>query len=335
VNALIGLSSLEKLSLQGVRIAPTDLLRLQAAFPSASLSISLAAESTPAPLQVGEMAPDFTVRMLDGKSFRLSDHRGKTVIVHFWATWCRPCIASAPGLKELEAELRQTNSRFAMISLSLDEHDTRVRQHVSKYGLTWPQAVIGPASKVREDYRIAGVPGFFVIGPGGRIESTSGDWAEIRAAVRTATRNGSAAHAGVQAAKTRIPHLTDAVQSTATQPQARGPELKSLLTVIPVLMLGLLVLGGVLVWRLHGNERGSPTPRAALVLALGGLPLGIVVALALGLVGINGAMFGYGAFLACEVPALALGWLSRQVSLGKTAMITAAVLMVVSLAFVG
>jgi thiol-disulfide isomerase/thioredoxin len=245
--------------------------------------------------------------VLDGKSFRLSDHQGKTVLVHFWATWCRPCVASTPGLKELEAELRQTNSRFAMISLSLDEHDTRVRQHVSKYSLSWPQAVIGPASKVREDYRIAGVPIFFVVGPGGRITSSTSDWAEIRAAVHTATH----------------------------QRQARGPEPKSLLIGIPLLVLGLLALGSGVVWSLQGKERESAMPRVALALALGGPLLGVCVAMGLSLLGINGAMFGYGAFLACELPALVLGWLSRQVSWGKTAIIAAAALMVFSLAFVG
>jgi len=76
-------------------------------------------------------------------------------------------------------------------------------------------------------------------------------------------------------------------------------------------------------------------PRVALALALGGPLLGVCVAMGLSLLGINGAMFGYGAFLACEIPAFILGWLSRQAPLAKPAMIAAAALVLISLVFVG
>jgi hypothetical protein len=73
-----------------------------------------------------------------------------------------------------------------MLSLSLDELDTKVRRHVSRYGLTWPQAVIGPDSKVGEAYRVTSVPTYFVLGPDGRILLATHDYDELRAAVEKA-----------------------------------------------------------------------------------------------------------------------------------------------------
>jgi peroxiredoxin/Leucine-rich repeat (LRR) protein len=182
VDALISLPSLDFLSLQRITIAPNDLLRLQASIISSKLSISLASQSTPAPFKIGDAAPDFKVQTLDGKTFQLAEQRGKTVLLYFWAMWCSPCIASTPELKQLEEELRRANPDFVMLSLSMDEVDTRVRQHVAKHGLKWSQAVIGRNSKVAADYRVIGAPMYIAIGPDGTIVSTSKDWNAIRAA---------------------------------------------------------------------------------------------------------------------------------------------------------
>jgi tRNA A-37 threonylcarbamoyl transferase component Bud32/peroxiredoxin/Leucine-rich repeat (LRR) protein/multidrug resistance efflux pump len=183
VDALIGLPSIEFLNLENIKIPPGDLLRLQAAISSGKLLVSLAPESKLARLKIGGSASDFSVQTLDGKTFRLADQRGKTVLLHFWAMWCSPCVASAPGLKHLEAQLHGANPNFVMLSLSMDDVDTRVRQHVAKHGLPWAQAVIGVKSKVSDDFKVTGAPTFFIVGPDGKIASNSSDEAELRAAV--------------------------------------------------------------------------------------------------------------------------------------------------------
>ncbi len=53
--------------------------------------------------EVGMVAPDFTVPIYGGGEFTLSEHRGKTVIVNFWATWCTPCCQELPHFDELLA----------------------------------------------------------------------------------------------------------------------------------------------------------------------------------------------------------------------------------------
>lgn len=60
----------------------------------------------PALLEIGRPAPDFTLPGLDGKLVRLSDFRGKVVLVNIWATWCRPCLAEMPSMEKLYQQLK-------------------------------------------------------------------------------------------------------------------------------------------------------------------------------------------------------------------------------------
>ncbi len=54
-------------------------------------------------VRVGDLAPDFTAPRLDGGQFKLSEQRGKLVLLDFWATWCQPCLAEMPAMKDIQA----------------------------------------------------------------------------------------------------------------------------------------------------------------------------------------------------------------------------------------
>ena len=65
------------------------------------LSASCLAESLP---RVGAEAPDFEVVLTNGETFRLSEQRGKIVLINIWATWCGPCVAEMPEIEQLSKD---------------------------------------------------------------------------------------------------------------------------------------------------------------------------------------------------------------------------------------
>lgn len=120
-------------------------------------------------LKAGAPAPSFTLPTLDGREVRLSDLRGKTVLLYFWATWCTPCVASMPSLKEFYARTSRRDD-FTMIGLSLDDSDEVVRRFVEKHQLPWHQARIGRLSRLSAGYGVPDQAPFYVlIGPDGKV----------------------------------------------------------------------------------------------------------------------------------------------------------------------
>ena len=69
---------------------------------------------------VGDLAPDFTAPRLDGGQFKLSEQRGKLVLLDFWATWCQPCLAEMPAIKDIQQTFG-ADPRFLLVGLSCDE----------------------------------------------------------------------------------------------------------------------------------------------------------------------------------------------------------------------
>jgi peroxiredoxin len=65
------------------------------------------------------MAPDFTLRDINKKEVRLSDYKGKVVLINFWATWCQPCQAEMPHLQDIYDDLKDKG--FEILSISIDE----------------------------------------------------------------------------------------------------------------------------------------------------------------------------------------------------------------------
>jgi len=113
-----------------------------------------------------DLAPNFDLTSTEGKTIKLSDYKGKAVIVDFWATWCPPCRKGIPDLIELQKEFK---NNLVVIGISLDQ-DTKsdVVPFIKKYGINYP-VVYGTNQVIMEYGSINAIPTSFVINKEGKI----------------------------------------------------------------------------------------------------------------------------------------------------------------------
>ena len=135
-------------------------------------------------LKPGDRAPDFAISDLDGKPLKLSDYRGKYVLLDFWATWCGPCVGETPNMKATY-DAFGSDAQFAMISLSLDKEATAPQKFARRHDIAWRQGFLGDWSgdRVTGTYGVYGIPAIFLIGPDGKIVATQLRGTNILAAV--------------------------------------------------------------------------------------------------------------------------------------------------------
>ena len=136
----------------------------------------------------GKMAPDFTLTDIDGKQHKLSDYRGKDVMLIFWATWCPPCRMEIPHLIALRN--RVSKDRLAMLAIS-NEDPALVKKFAANQRLNYTVILEkGNMPKpfgVMRIYQTSGLPCGFFIDPDGKIKlATSGllSLGEMRAVVQ-------------------------------------------------------------------------------------------------------------------------------------------------------
>lgn len=116
--------------------------------------------------ETGPMAPDFVLPQMNGETFRLSEHRGKVVVLNIWATWCTPCHTEVPGFVELQNEFPD---EVTFVGLSINESGfAAVRPFARRYDLNYPQ-VASPSVAWQKYGQSRTVPRTFVIDKRGRI----------------------------------------------------------------------------------------------------------------------------------------------------------------------
>jgi thiol-disulfide isomerase/thioredoxin len=115
---------------------------------------------------IGNLAPDFELQTLDGKNLKLSDLRGKAVLLNFWATYCGPCKVEMPWFVELQKEYGSQG--FQIIGVANDDASTEdIAKFAKEMGINYP-ILIGKDS-VSDSYKVSVLPTSFFVDRDGKL----------------------------------------------------------------------------------------------------------------------------------------------------------------------
>ena len=92
-------------------------------------------------VQDGEMAPDFTAKLIDGSTFHISDYKGKIILLHFWGSWCGPCRRENPSINKLYADFHDKKFKnidgFEILSIGVEADEMRWHNAILNDNLHW------------------------------------------------------------------------------------------------------------------------------------------------------------------------------------------------------
>ncbi len=115
---------------------------------------------------VGKPAPEFELELLSGKKFRLADHRGRVVVLDFWASWCGPCIQAMPQIEAVVSDFPETDVQ--LIAVNLQEQPEAITAALERMGLDLEVALDRNGS-VADQYGVTAIPQTVIVGPSGQV----------------------------------------------------------------------------------------------------------------------------------------------------------------------
>ncbi len=118
-----------------------------------------------AKFKVGDVAPEWTLKDADGKDRKLSEFKGKVVVMDFWATWCGPCKMAMPGLQKLHESMKDKGVVVVGVNMADDAEAAKKFMTNKKYTYL---GVYG-GDEVAQAYGVGPIPQFFVVGIDGKI----------------------------------------------------------------------------------------------------------------------------------------------------------------------
>ncbi|MFM1894258.1 MAG: hypothetical protein RIQ90_1424 [Bacteroidota bacterium] len=120
-----------------------------------------------------QTAPDFTFSTPKGKKMKLSDLKGKVVLLDFWASWCGPCRKEMPNVVEAyhkyKNEAFKSGKSFVILSVSLDQDPKAWKETIASDKMVWPLHTLDTNQKISNLYNVTSIPTAFLINGDGKI----------------------------------------------------------------------------------------------------------------------------------------------------------------------
>jgi thiol-disulfide isomerase/thioredoxin len=118
-------------------------------------------------LGVGKLAPEIQGEDLQGRKMKLSDYRGKVVVLSFWGTWCGPCMAMVPDERKLVQQM--TGKPFALLGVNSDHDEAKLKQALEKESITWPSFRDRSQGLISKAWNVQSWPTIYVLDDKGTI----------------------------------------------------------------------------------------------------------------------------------------------------------------------
>ena len=115
---------------------------------------------------VEEVAPDFTLKSIDGTNTRLKEYRGQVVLINFWASWCGPCRQEMPLLERIDA--RYKDAGFTVLGVNVEGKPGPAKEVAMKAGVSFP-VLVDEGQKVSEMYDLESMPSSVILDRDGVI----------------------------------------------------------------------------------------------------------------------------------------------------------------------
>jgi len=113
------------------------------------------------------IAPDFSLKDLNGNTVKLSDYKGKVVILNFWAVWCKYCKIEMPDLNELNKELAKENNAV-ILAVDVQESPDTVKNYLTSNGIDL-KVLLDSDGSISQEYGVSGYPTTFIINKDGSL----------------------------------------------------------------------------------------------------------------------------------------------------------------------
>jgi peroxiredoxin len=116
---------------------------------------------------IGQKAPEFQTQFLNDEDFKLSDHKGKVIVLDFWATWCGPCVRALPELLKATSGFNQ--NKVALFAVNQGESSKVISNFLKKKQLKALSVIMDETRMIGGDYKVKGIPKTVVIDQKGII----------------------------------------------------------------------------------------------------------------------------------------------------------------------